>query len=366
MDLDAFFCSVEERYDGSLAGTPFAVGGSPEGRGVICTCSYAARQFGVRSAMPTSQALRLCPHLNLLPIRHGVYGNVSRRVMAFVRELSPLVEQISIDEAFVDLTDTATDWKEAEQIARVLQYRIRKELELPSSIGIAASKLIAKMATEEGKAAVKRSGIWDKPPRGFVVVPPGDERAFIAPLPIDALWGVGPKMAQKLRDLNLSTIGELAAYPETELVRKWGKWGMDLSRRSRGVDNRAVVPFREMKSISKETTFAQDVSDRVVLVETLTELARGVGERLTEKGYGGSVVKLKIRWPDFSLASRQATLAARTTSHEAIFAVAVQMLDKMRPPAQPVRLIGVGIAGLRADDGHDIPDTGQLDLFDEP
>ena len=157
IDLDAFFCSVEERYDSSLAGTAFAVGGSSDRRGVISTCSYAARQYGVRSAMPTAKAFQLCPHLNLLPIRHGTYGNVSNRVMKLVRELSPLVEQISIDEAFVDLTAIAADWKDAERIGRILQYRIKKELELPSSVGIASSKLLAKIATEEGKGDGKKA-----------------------------------------------------------------------------------------------------------------------------------------------------------------------------------------------------------------
>lgn len=368
MDLDAFFCAVEERYDSDLIGVAFAIGGSAEGRGVISTCSYAARQFGVRSAMPTAQALRLCPSLLLLPVRHGVYGNVSRRVMALVRDLSPMVEQISIDEAFVDLSGIVGSLQEAEPIARRLQYRIRKELGLPASIGIATSKLVAKMATEEGKAAAKRRGEWDRPPCGFVVVSAGEEAAFLAPQDISALWGVGPKMAQKLRELQINTIGELAAHDRNELVRRWGKWGADLSRRARGVDNRPIVPFREAKSISKETTFARDTGDRAALVAALGELSAGVSERLTQKGLSGNVVKLKVRWPDFTLATRQTMLPSRTTSAALIRDAAIVLMDKIRPTTQPVRLIGVGVSGLESKDGSAnlkaATDAGQLPLFD--
>ncbi|HKZ68683.1 MAG TPA: DNA polymerase IV, partial [Anaerolineales bacterium] len=203
LDLDAFFCAVEEQRDPSLRGKPFAVGGKPEERGVVASCSYAARQVGVRSAMPMSRALKLCPGLLIVSARHRAYGQTSDKVMAVLHDLTPLVEQISIDEAFLDVSDLP---QSAEAIARELQRTIRDQLNLPASLGVATNKLVAKIATDVGKAAA-RTGDY---PSAVMVVPPGEEAAFLAPLPAIALWGVGPKTADQLARLGLKTIGDIA------------------------------------------------------------------------------------------------------------------------------------------------------------
>ena len=226
LDLDAFFCAVEELHNPSLSGKPFAVGGRPEERGVVASCSYAARRFGVHSAMPMSRALRLCPELIIISHHHGDYGNMSEKVMERLYDLSPLVEQISIDEAFVDISDLRED---AMTVARRVQGRINDELGLPCSIGIAKNKLLAKIATEVGKKSARKS----EPPNAVTIVPPGSEASFLDPLPVDMLWGVGPKTAAKLVQYGIKTIGELARRPPADLMRWFGENGLDLSRHAR-------------------------------------------------------------------------------------------------------------------------------------
>ncbi len=221
LDLDAFFCAVEENLDPSLRGQAFAVGGQPDQRGVVASCSYAARVYGVRSAMPMAQAVRLCPNLIIRPNRRGVYGDVSRSVMAILHDLTPLVEQLSIDEAFLDVSLLPDP---AELLARRLQERINTELHLPCSLGVASNKLVAKIANTVGKARA-RSSI---PPNAITIVPPGDEAAFLAPLPASELWGVGPKTAEQLARLDIHTIGDLARWPETDLIRRFGQHGQAL------------------------------------------------------------------------------------------------------------------------------------------
>lgn len=342
VDLDAFFCSVEELLDPALAGTAFAVGGSADERGVISTASYAARKFGVHSALPTARALRLCPHLKLLPPRHKLYAEYSRRVMAFFDEETPLVERISIDEAFLDLTG---DRRPAGEVAATLQARIRDEAGLPSSFGVASNKLVAKIATNVGK------------PRGLVVVPPGKEAAFLAPLPLEMLWGVGPKMRANLAQMGLSTVGDLAAWPEADLAKRFGAWGTELSRHARGLDDRPVESEHEPKSISKETTFARDVSDRATLRRTLLELSDQVAANLRDQGLAARTVKLKLRWPPFETITRQATLPEPTNLEADIFQAAFALFEKEWSGGRAVRLLGVGVAGLQAP-------ARQLGLFD--
>jgi DNA polymerase-4 len=225
LDLDAFFCAVEELRNPALQGKPFAVGGQPHERGVVASCSYAARRCGVRSAMPMARALRLCPELIIVSSRHGLYGDVSESVMERVRNLTPFVEQVSIDEAFMDVSELT---EEAETIAQRLQITIRSDLNLPCSLGVASNKLVAKIANDVGKiAAVKNVG-HSGPPNAITVVPPGQEADFLAPLPVEMLWGVGPKTAARLAELNILTIGDLARWPDDELVRRFGKNGHDL------------------------------------------------------------------------------------------------------------------------------------------
>ncbi len=316
LDLDAFFCAVEELNDPSLRGKAFAVGGSPQGRGVVASCSYAARQFGVRSAMPMSQALRLCPGLLVISHHHGNYGEMSEKVMQRLNDLSPLVEQISIDEAFVDISDLH---EPPELIARRLQKRVNDEVGLPCSVGVATNKLVAKIATEVGKKTAKK----EFPPNAVTVVPPGTESEFLAPLTATMLWGVGPKTAAKMAGLGIKTIGDIARHPAEDLIRRFGENGRDLVRRAHGVDDSPIVTGREVKSISQETTFARDERDDKLLAQTLRDLSAHVGRRLRQAGIAGVTVRLKLRWPDFTTLSRQVTLPQPTDQDEEIFRLAL-------------------------------------------
>ena len=339
LDLDAFYCAVEEIQNPELRGKPFAVGGRPDERGVVSSCSYAARKFGVRSAMPMSRALRLCPGLVIVPGRHHLYSKVSKQVMARLNALTPLLEQISIDEAFLDISDLS---EPPEHLARGLQAGIRDELGLPSSIGIASNKLVAKIATEVGKKAAR----GDQPPFGLTIVPFEKEAEFLAPLPADMLWGVGPKTAARLGELGIHTIGDIARWPESELARLFGENGRDMARHARGQDERPVVTEHEIKSISQEVTFSRDVRDDQSLEKTLVELSTEVGRRLRRNELAGTTVKLKIRWPDFTTLTRQVTLPGTTDQDHEIAETALTLLRKVRKSGQAVRLIGVGVSGL--------------------
>ena len=341
LDLDAFFCAVEELHDPSLRGKPFAVGGRPEERGVVASCSYAARLCGVHSAMPMSRALRQCPGLLVISHHHGNYGEMSRQVMQRLGELSPLVEQISIDEAFVDISDLQDD---PQTIARRLQQRVNDELGLPCSVGVATNKLVSKIATEVGKHSAKKG----QSPNAITVVPPGAEAAFLEPLPANMLWGVGPKTSARLAGVGIKTIGDIARQPAADLGRWFGENGLDLARRARGVDDSPVSTERETKSISQEITFARDVRDDKILTDTLREQASEVGRRLRKDNLAGSTVKLKLRWPDFTTLTRQVTLPAPTDQDDQIYGNALSLLGKVRTKGKAVRLIGVGVSGLGA------------------
>ena len=361
LDLDAFYCSVEEISNPSLRGKAFAVGGKPNERGVVASCSYAARKVGVRSAMPMSRALRLCPNLIIISGHHRRYGEVSKQVMERLHDMSGLVEQISIDEAFLDISDLQDD---PERLARGLQARIRDELHLPSSIGIASNKLVAKIATEVGKVLalkqIKAQGEI-KPPNAVTVVPYGEEAAFLSPLPADMLWGVGPKTSKRLSELGIHSIGDIARWPENELIRLFGENGRDLSRHAKGIDNRSVVTERETKSISQEVTFSVDVRDDKVLQKTIREQASSVASQLRKQELAGSTIKLKIRWPDFTTLTRQTTLGHRTDQEDEIAKAALELMKSVRKPNQAVRLIGVGVSGL----GQPIRQLGLWDMDSE-
>ena len=339
LDLDAFFCAVEELRDPSLRGRPFAVGGKPDERGVVASCSYAARAMGARSAMPMSQALRLCRDLLIVPPHRAAYEEMSEQVMARLRNLSPLVEQISIDEAFLDISDIQ---RPAAETARNLQAQIMDELLLPCSVGVAANKLVAKIATEVGKKTAHGAGY----PRALTIVPAGGEAAFLAPLPVAMLWGVGPKTEQRLASLGIHTIGQLAAWDERELAARFGANGREMARHAWGIDERPVVTEHAIKSISQETTFARDVSDDRTLEHTIKELSAEVGRNLRREHLAASTVKLKLRWPDFNTLTRQSTLPNPTDLDEEIYAAALVLLRKVRAPGQSVRLVGVGVSGL--------------------
>jgi DNA polymerase-4 len=348
IDLDAFFCAVEENQNPSLRGKAFAVGGKPEERGVVASCSYAARRMGVRSAMPMAKALKLSPRLIVVSSRHYLYREVSRQVMEILQAQTPLVEQISIDEAFLDISDLRD---QPEPFARGLQTLIRDKLHLPCSIGIAPNKLLAKLATEVGKALalqrIKAQGLTE-PPNAVTVVGAGEEAAFLNPLPVDMLWGVGPKTSARLTELGIYTIGDLAKWPEMDLIRLFGENGRDLARHSKGIDDRPVVTEHETKSISQEITFSKDVRDDKMLEATVREQSVEVARQLRKNNLAGKTIKLKIRWPDFSTLTRQTTLNDPTDQDDVITKTALELLSAVRKSNQAVRLIGVGISGLGA------------------
>lgn len=352
LDLDAFFCAVEEQRDPSLCGKPFAVGGRPDQRGVVASCSYAARQFGVRSAMPMSRAVRLCPQLLIVRHHFDLYHEASEKVMAILRSTTPLVEQISIDEAFLDVSGLP---EAAEVIARQLQATINEMLQLPCSLGVATNKLVAKIANNVGKSGAQAG----MPPNAIKVVPPGQEAEFLAPLPASDLWGIGPKTAERLAELGIHTIGDLAGWSEIDLARRFGKGGIEMSLHARGIDDRPIETEHEVKSISSETTFARDVSDRETLTHTLRGLVEEVGRRLRKSELAGTTVHIKLRWSDFTTLTRQMTLHQPIDLDSEIYAAALRLFEKNWPDGKPVRLIGVGISGFEQP-------ARQLGLWDAP
>lgn len=351
LDLDAFYCAVEELRDPNLRGKPFAVGGRPEHRGVVASCSYAARRLGIRSAMPMSRALQLCPELIILPGRHREYGQKSRQVMEILRQTSELVEQLSIDEAFLEVSGHAGDKTE---LARSIQARIMQECSLPSSLGIASNKLVAKIASDIGKGSVKTVTY----PNAIQFVPAGQEAEFLAPLPLETLWGIGPKTAEQLRKIGINNIGELAAWPLVDLVKRLGKHGYDLHARANGIDNRPVETHRDPKSVSQEVTFSRDTADKAKLERQLRKQSDTVAENLKHSHLLGSTVKLKLRWPDFSTITRQSTLPAATQDAEEIYQQAHKLFLENWDSKTPIRLIGVGVSGLE-------PPSKQLSLWDQ-
>lgn len=342
VDLDAFYCSVEELLRPELTGQPFVVGGSPQGRGVVASASYTARAYGIRSAMPTSRALRLCPDLIVLSGRHAEYYKYSQRIMAFLRDSAPMVEQLSIDEAFLDVSD---DPLGGEALAMKLQLEIDERFHLPTSWGVASNKLVAKIATEVGK------------PKGLIVVQPGGERSFLADLPVEMLWGVGPKTAERLKAENVHKIGELADIPDDRLRVLFGDYGTELASRARGEDDRAVQETYEPQSMSAERTFSVDISDREELKRVLFELSERVGERLRKAELAGRTIRLKLRWADFSTITRQRKLSLVTNQDGEIYQIACMLFERVWTPRRRIRLLGVGVADLG-------PPLRQLSLFD--
>ena len=344
LDLDAFFAAVEVLEDASLAGKPIVVGGSPEGRGVVASASYPARAFGIRSAMPTYRALRLCPEAVVLPPRHRLYRDYSQRVMAVLGEASPLLEQMSIDEAYLDLTDRIAHWEDGIELARQIQERVREEVHLSASLGVATNKLVAKVASDRDK------------PGGLTVVHPGKEAEFLAPLPVRVLWGIGPVTAQKLAALGVQTVGDLTLLEEGQLQARFGQYGLDLARRARGIDSRPVSTEHETKSVSQERTFRRDQSDAEVLDQQLEKLSQGVARRLERHGLAAATIGIKIRYADFTTLSRQMTLDVPTDDEQTIYRAASALFERVWKPGRPVRLLGVAGRNLS-------PPPGQLSLW---
>ena len=350
LDLDAFFCAVEEIKDSGLRGKAFAVGGSPSGRGVVTSCSYPARKMGVRSAMPAAKALQLCPNLILVSRNHRDYGRYSKLVMERLADYTDQIEQISIDEAFLDITEIGSSPR---TIGIELQKTILEELGLPNSVGIASNKLVAKIATDVGKIAHKGEG----PPNAITIIPAGEERSFLAPLPVDMLSGVGPKTRERLERFNIRTIGDLAEYPDVELANKFGKHGYDLSRRAKGIDKRGIVTERGIKSVSNERTFGEDLGRKSEVLKHINKLAEQVSKRLIKKDLRGKTIQIKLRWSDFTTLTRQTTLPQTTNEYQVIQKTSEDLLNQVWQEGRKVRLIGVGVHKLDTD-------AHQLGLWD--
>jgi DNA polymerase IV len=351
IDLDAFFCSVEENRNPSLRGTPFAVGGRPDGRGVVSSCSYAARHFGVRSAMPLARAIRVCPNLTIISPHHKEYSIVSKEIMDLLFKWTDTIEQISIDEAFLDISQLMENHYD---LAKEIQAEIRKSFNLPCSIGIASNKLIAKTANDFGKISSRKYST----PQAITIVPEGQEADFLKELPVEALWGVGPKTAQKLANLNIVSIGQLAELPTDQLEKLFGKNGKELSSRSKGIDNRPLITSHEPKSFSNEITFSKDVNDYQILISTTGKLVGRVCSRLRKFNLVSSTIILKLRWGDFTTITRQKSFSLPTNETSFIFEQATHLLDRHWIPDKKVRLIGISVSGLTKS-------TQQMSFFDK-
>jgi DNA polymerase-4 len=344
VDMDAFYASVEQRDQPELRGRPVIVGADPKGRGVVSACSYEARVFGVHSAMPISRAYRACPHAVYLPVDMDKYARVSTEIMAILGEFTPLVEPVSVDEAFLDLTGTQTLWGPAVEAVRRIKARIRDETGLTASAGLAANKFVAKVASDLEK------------PDGLVVVEPGREAEFLAPLPIERLWGVGKVTAKELAALGISTIGQLQRVAPAALVARLGPHGPDLLALAVGRDARPVEPFSPPKSMGAETTFERDCRDPARLEETLRFQAERVARELRADGLAACRVTLKLRWADFRTLTRSHT-GDPTEDGLEIYRRAATLLARERL-VQPVRLIGVSASTFRPSA------SGQLPLLD--
>jgi DNA polymerase-4 len=349
MDLDAFFASVEQLDRPELRGRPVIVGGV-SGRGVVCAASYEARRFGVRSAMPTARALRLCPDGVFLPPRFHRYSELSDRVFGIFRRYTPLVEGLSLDEAFLDVTASRALHGVGADIARAIKRSVRAECGLAVSAGIAEVKFAAKIATDVGK------------PDGLVEVPPGGTAAFLAPLPIGRLWGVGPVTERALRRIGAITIGDLARLPGAAVAAAVGESAaLHLKALAVGDDPREVTPEEEAKSVGAEDTFSEDLTGREPLSRELLSQAVRVGRRMRAAGVEGDVVTLKVKYADFTLVTRRTTLALPTDDDRTLFLAARGQLDRVDLD-RPVRLTGISVSGL-VEAGAVASPEGQLGLF---
>ena len=348
VDMDAFYASVEERENSNLIGKPLIVGGTPEGRGVVAAANYVVRQFGVHSAMPTATALRLCPDAIVLPPRMEYYAQVSRQIRDVFFRYTPLVEPLSLDEAFLDVTGSVSLFGSAVKIARQIKKEVQQQTRLVASVGVAPNKLLAKIASDLQK------------PDGLVVVEPHQITEFLDPLPVGRLWGVGKVTGSVFDRLGVRTIGELRLLNPDVLRQHFGQQGEHFGKLARGLDDRVVVPDREAKSISHETTFAADISDQEVLRAWLLDLTEHVGRRLRQQQRRGRTVNLKLRFANFRTITRARTLAQATDVTQEIWQTASELLAESLSVAHPViRLLGVGVSSFSGGE------FVQKRLFDE-
>lgn len=342
LDMDAFFVNVHLLEHPEDAGIPLVVGGRPEGRGVVASASYEARQFGVRSAMPAARALRLCPQLKIVGFNRPRIRSCSQQVMAVLARYGP-VEKVSVDEAYVDVSA----WENPAALARELREAVEAETSLPASVGLATSKLVAKVASDREK------------PRGCTVVLPGEEMAFLAPLPVRALWGIGPRTTERLARLDITTCGQLANADLEALQRTFGRRAEELRQRARGVDSRPVQAERgRRKSLSQEITFSEDVADPAVMKRELAAMGEAVAALLRERSLVANTVVVKFRWADFTTFTRQRTVEVSFDDPPTVVRLALALWAENWPAGQRVRLLGVGVSNLQEAAGR------QLSLFE--
>ena len=347
VDIDAFFVSVEEVLDPSLKGKPVIVGGNPEGRGVVAAASYAVRRYGVHSAMPIAQAKRLCPHAIFLRGSHRRYSEYSEKVFEILKRYSPLVEPMSLDEAFVDLTGCERLHGPVLKSAEKIRNEIREALGLNASIGIASNKLLAKIASAYCK------------PNGMLWIAPGMEQRFLAPLPIQRVPGIGPKGGAELRRMGIKSVGDLARLPLELLEEAYGKWGVSLYSKARGISDSPVIGDTEdPRTISRETTLETDSADPLFLESTLSYLTEKAAGQLRESKLFARTVMLKLRYSDFKTVTRSKTLEMPTAEDHTLFKTGAGLFRKLFTHRVRVRLIGIAFTSLTAHPHR------QEDLFD--
>ncbi len=331
LDLDAFFANVEALLNPDLKGRPLIVAmGNPQGRGVVSTASYEARKFGIHSAMPLRQALTLCPRAIVVPVRHHIYSDYSRRVMDLARAVSPLVEQVSIDEAYVEIPPE----RDAAALGQALQARIASDLGLDCTIALATNKLVSKIACNTVK------------PRGWTIVPPGQEAAFLAPLPVEKLPGAGKVTRAKLARWNVKTIRDLALVPPEELKKEFGRNGIYLHQAALGIDDSPIITDARPQSVSQENTFEHDTRNLTEIEEYLKDASSRVARELEREGYRARTIVLKLRYSDFTTVTRQVTLAVPTTDENEICNAALVLLQRHWDRRRAIRLVGIGAHNL--------------------
>ena len=337
VDMDAFYASIEQRDNPAYRGRPLAVGYAFE-RGVVAAASYEARVFGVRSAMPSTTAKRRCPHLIFVPARFELYREVSMQIRRIMLAFTELVEPLSLDEAYLDVTDNRFG-ASATAIAREIKRRIKRATGLTASAGVSVNKFLAKVASD-----------YDKPD-GLFVIPPKDVEAFVERLEIGKFWGVGPVTAERLKQLGIHTGADLKRFSERDLVRLFGKAGATYYQNARGVDDRAVEPDRERKSIGAETTFLEDIVEKEAMAHRLSEIADEVWNRLEKRASPGRTVTLKVKYADFEQITRRTTSATPLRERREFFDAVARLLGALDTGGKPVRLLGVTMSGFERDDG---------------
>jgi DNA polymerase-4 len=348
LDIDAFYPAVEVLDNPKLKGKPVIVGGSRE-RGVVSSASYEARTFGVHSAQPMAAAMGLCPRGVCLPVRMSRYQQVSSQIFQIFHRFTPLVEPISIDEAFLDVTGSTRLFGQAHEMAASIKQMVHQETGLTISAGLAPSKFVAKIASDLEK------------PDGLTIVLPEQVQAFLAPLPIDKMWGVGKQTQKRLQGLGIRTIGDLGGFPVKALEKRLGKHGIKMHQLALGIDERDVCPCSEIKSVGHEETFSQDIVKQEAARKKVLFLSQKVARRMRRKGISGRTITLKIKYSDFVQVTRSATLAAFTCDGHTLFATALRLMAKTDVGKKPVRLLGVSVSQL----SHASPSLKQLSLFQE-